>query len=156
MRPATWIAFAMAVACGGGQTGSNHFAATLSAANEAPNNGSPATGTADYVLTGDGVVYTITYANLSGPPGASHIHVGAAGINGPVVVPFSGLPTGTSGTFSGTFTTTGVKAGTSGTTTISAGNLDDILNAFRSGNAYTNIHTTANPGGEIRGQVTPK
>lgn len=31
--------------------------------------------------------------------------------------------------------------------------LEEVFNAIRSGNAYTNVHTVANPGGEIRGQI---
>jgi hypothetical protein len=35
-------------------------------------------------------------------------------------------------------------------------NIDDAIQAIVGGNAYVNIHTTANPGGEIRGQLTIK
>jgi hypothetical protein len=31
--------------------------------------------------------------------------------------------------------------------------MDDIIQAIVNGNAYVNIHTTQNPGGEIRGQL---
>jgi len=31
--------------------------------------------------------------------------------------------------------------------------LNDLLDAVKAGNAYANIHTTQNPGGEIRGQI---
>ena len=33
---------------------------------------------------------------------------------------------------------------------------DSLVSAIRAGNAYVNVHTTANPGGEIRGQITPQ
>ena len=34
--------------------------------------------------------------------------------------------------------------------------IDDVIQAVANGNAYVNIHTTTNPGGEIRGQLVPK
>ena len=43
-----------------------------------------------------------------------------------------------------------------GTTTIAAGSLDDVINAMKAGTVYANVHTTANGGGEIRGQINPK
>ena len=49
----------------------------------------------------------------------------------------------TSGTLTGTFTSTN-------TATISNDSLDVLM---RTGNAYVNLHTAANPGGEIRGQL---
>lgn len=152
MRNVSLVVLALAVACGG-STNTNPYTASLAASNEVPSNASTATGTATYTVTGTTVNYTITYQNLTGAPTASHIHIGAAGVGGPVVVPFSGLPTTTSGTWSGSFTAADVKAGTSGSTTVAAGNLDDLLNAFKSGNAYTNIHSAQYAGGEIRGQI---
>lgn len=148
-------ALAFAAACGGSDN-SNTYTAQLAAANEVPANASTGTGTATFTVNGTTVNYTIDYQNLTGGPTASHIHVGAPGVAGPVVVPFSGLPTTTSGTFSGSFTAADVKAGTSGSTTINAGNLGDLINAFKSGNAYANVHTQTNAGGEIRGPIHPK
>ena len=34
--------------------------------------------------------------------------------------------------------------------------IDDVIQAVANGNAYVNIHTTTNPGGEIRGQLVPR
>ena len=47
--------------------------------------------------------------------------------------------------------TAGVLSGTIDLTTLTAAQVA----AIKSGNAYVNIHTAANPGGEIRGQITP-
>jgi hypothetical protein len=80
------------------------------------------------------------------------MHVGAAGAAGNVVIPFSGLPTTPSGTFTGSFTQADIKPQTSPV----INTLDDLLVQLRAGNTYTNIHTTANGGGEIRGQNQPK
>lgn len=87
---------------------------------------------------------------------ASHIHVGAAGTNGPVVLPFYGSP---SPLFN---STRGCDTLAEGTRT--SGNLvarpdvgintwTDFINALIAGNAYVNVHTTAHTGGEIRGQL---
>jgi len=153
------IAAAFAVAaCGGSSTASSTHFATVSmiGGNEVPPRTSSATGTATYVVNGGTVTYTVTYANLSGPPTVSHIHVGTPTVSGGVVVPFTGLPTTASSSFTGTFTATDVRAGTAGGVTIVAGDLNSLLQAFKDGNAYTNIHTTANPNGEIRGQILPQ
>lgn len=161
MHRTALIALALAVACGGSSTKAEVYGATLTGANETPTAiTTTATGDATFTRNGTIVTYTINYANLSGAPTASHVHVGLPGVTGPVVVPFT-LPAGlaaASGTFTGTITAsaTDVKAGTSGGVTINAGNLDDVLAAMKSGNAYANIHTTAHPGGEIRGVVNPQ
>src|SRR5215813_4203797 len=152
------IAAALAVAaCGGSSTASttNFSTVSMTGGNEVPPRTTSATGTATYVVNGSTVTYTVNYSNLSGPPTVSHIHVGTPTVSGGVVVPFTGLPTTASGTFTGTFTATDVRAGTAGGVTVTAGDLNSLLAAFRDGNAYTNIHTTANPNGEIRGQILP-
>jgi hypothetical protein len=148
-------AFALA-ACGGSSGPATHFTATLSSAGEVPASPHPntaAAATATYTVNGTTVNFTITFSGLSGNATASHIHVGSATEGGGVVVgPFAGLPTGTSGTFTGSFTATDVKAGTTASTTIAVGSLDSLLTAMRAGNTYTNIHTASNPAGELRGQ----
>ena len=152
MVTARLFAFASAVilaaACGSSGPATS-FSTTLAGANEVPPTTSTATGTATFTLSGTTVNYTVTYSSLSGPPTASHMHVGASTVSGPVVVPFSGLPTTASGTFSGSFTQADIKAQTSPV----INTLDDLLAQMRAGNTYANIHTTAHGGGEIRGQI---
>jgi plastocyanin len=75
--------------------------------------------------------------NLTSAITGAHIHSGAAGTNGPVVVDFTGLVNGTNGSF----TKTGVTP-----------NLIDEI-AANPANYYFNVHTTANTAGEIRGQL---
>ncbi|MDZ7644329.1 MAG: CHRD domain-containing protein [Woeseiaceae bacterium] len=70
---------------------------------------------------------------------ASHIHQGFAGQNGPVLVPLE-QDAGDAGHWSAT--------GAS----LDAAGLDDYL----AGRLYVNLHTPANPGGEIRGQIAPR
>ncbi|MCA1826490.1 MAG: CHRD domain-containing protein [Myxococcales bacterium] len=145
----------MAVCCAasfacGGSSSSNNYAATLAGPNEVPATTSTATGTATVTVNGATANYTVTYSGLSGPPTASHIHVGSSTVAGPVVVPFSGLPTTASGTFNGSFTSSDIQPQSTPVVVVT---LDDLVNAMKAGNAYVNIHTTANKGGEIRGQL---
>ncbi|MDO8484671.1 MAG: CHRD domain-containing protein, partial [Candidatus Limnocylindrales bacterium] len=74
---------------------------------------------------------------------ASHFHTGAAGVAGGVILPLAVGPS----PFSGTLTAADFKASGSVTTYVQA------VAAMRAGTTYFNIHTSLNPGGEIRGQV---
>src|SRR5437867_4369584 len=84
---------------------------------------------------------------------ASHIHVGAAGTNGPVIIPFfHGLfssPHGCRTLAEGTRTAADLNTQASPSIT----SWNDFVKALLAGNTYVNVHTTANPGGEIRGQL---
>jgi len=103
---------------------------------------------------GTTVNYTITATGLSGNAAASHIHVGAPGVSGPIVLPFpaSAISNGSNGsvTISGSFTSANVTAQTNPP----INNLDDLLAQMKAGNTYANIHTAAHPAGEIRGQIS--
>ena len=87
---------------------------------------------------------------------ASHIHVGAAGTNGPVVLPFFGS------TFKPFNSTKGCDILAEGTRTsfnlvarpdAGINTWTDFIIALVAGNTYVNVHTTARTGGEIRGQL---
>ena len=109
------------------------YSATLTGANEVPANASVNKGaTFVSVDAATGVVTWNTTATIAaGSVTGHHIHRGAAGTNGPVVVNFSG-------TYSGTVTaTTALAAEIVGNPT----------------NFYVNLHTAAFPGGEIRAQL---
>ncbi len=70
-----------------------------------------------------------------------HIHKGAAGVSGPVVIPFEALPSGaTDQQFS--FTSQPLTA--------------EQEAELKAGDYYVNIHSNANPGGELRGQLILK
>ena len=82
---------------------------------------------------------------------ASHIHAGAAGVGGPVIVNFTVPAGGISNDYalSGTF-------GCSDVTVRAAQGInscEDFEQALLLDNTYVNVHSTANPGGEIRGQL---
>jgi hypothetical protein len=91
------------------------------------------------------VTYSASVTGLSGPTTMAHIH-GPAGLTtaAGIIVPLTVTSTNTTGTvLSGSFTSTGHA-------TIS---IDSLVVLMRNGNSYVNIHTAANPPGEIRGQI---
>jgi hypothetical protein len=90
------------------------------------------------------IEYEVSYQNLTGPPVASHIHWGAVGEAGPVILP---LAHGDS-PFSGTLTEADFAPAEGGPQTFA-----EALDAIRDGMTYVNIHTEANQPGEIRGQL---
>ena len=153
------VALALGLAACGSSNPATHFRATLNAANEPGGVTSNGTGTADYTVDGGTVAFTVTFSGLGANANNAHIHVGPAGVNGAVTVPFTTLvPHATSGTFSGTFTAQNVAAASTsdGGIGVDAGDYNGLLQLMRAGETYTNIHNTANPGGEIRGQNQPQ
>ena len=143
------VVSATALACGDDNTTAVPkdvtFGTTLNGAGENPAKNVPGVGTATIVKSPAGTyTYTINYSGMTGPLTGAHIHGPATtGVNANVIVPFNTTGAGASGTLTGTFTSTN-------TATISNDSLDVLM---RTGNAYVNLHTTANPGGEIRGQL---
>ncbi|HEY2432005.1 MAG TPA: CHRD domain-containing protein [Vicinamibacterales bacterium] len=82
----------------------------------------------------------------------AHIHPGAVGVPGPALIGVTGLSASTPlplSTGSGTYTANAVTAATNGVT--AATNIQNILAAPQ--NFYFNVHTSANPGGVMRGQL---
>jgi len=111
--------------------------ATLSGAAEVPPKESPGSGTleASFDKSTNLLKWKLTYSGLSGPASAAHFHGPAmAGANAGVVVPFSNP-----------------ASPIEGQATLTAAQAADLLD----GKWYANVHTAANPGGEIRGQVLP-
>jgi CHRD domain len=112
------------------------FKTTLSGKSEVPPTAS--TGSGDVLATLDTgskkLSYTMTYLGLSGPATAAHFHGPAAeGANAGVVVPIGTNP----------------ASPTSGTATLTDAQIKDL----EAGKWYANVHTDANKGGEIRGQM---
>jgi hypothetical protein len=101
-------------------------------------------------VSGAQITYTVNVTNLSNAV-VAHIHIAPAGENGPVRLNLCGTgdpqPACTSGTAVLATGTNGTIVGTPAIT------FDSLLSAMRTGGAYVNVHTSANPGGEIRGQV---
>jgi len=86
---------------------------------------------------------------------ASHIHVGAANANGPVVLPFFGSATPFNSTKGCDTLAEGTRTSANLVARPEAGisTWTDFISALVAGNAYVNVHTTAHTGGEIRGQL---
>jgi hypothetical protein len=111
--------------------------ATLDGASEVPPTTSAGKGTADidYDAASKKLTWKVTYSGLSGPATAAHFHGPAeAGKNAGVAV---AIPGATASPAEGSATLTDAQAA-------------DLM----AGKYYVNVHTAANPAGEIRGQVT--
>jgi len=109
----------------------------LKGASEVPANTSTASGTGSISVAADKTVSgKITTTGIEGK--MAHIHTGAAGANGPVLVGLA--KDGDNGW--------AVPAGAKFT--------DEQYAAYLAGGLYVNVHTAAHPGGEIRGQLLPK
>jgi hypothetical protein len=121
------------------------YGGPLSGAQEVPAVATTATGQGTAVISADGstITYIVTYSGLSGSVNAAHIHTGAAGVSGGVILPLTAGPS----PMTGTLTAANFVASGSVTTFAQA------VAAIRAGTTYFNLHTTANPGGEIRGQI---
>lgn len=105
----------------------------LSGANEVPPVMTSATGTGTITIADDGAVSgSVTTTGVQGT--AAHIHLAAAGKNGPVIVPFT-------------------KEGDTYKAPAGAKLKPEEMAAFKAGDLYFNVHSAANPGGEIRGQL---
>jgi hypothetical protein len=115
---------------------STAFKANLSATSEVPPNDSKGKGsvTATYDDATKTLTWKGTYSDLSGPATAAHFHgPAAAGKNAGVMVPISPSTSPLDG--SATLNEAQAKA-------------------LMDGDLYVNVHTAANKGGEIRGQLT--
>ncbi len=131
------LATAFTVAClSAASAATIDFKATMTGKQEVPPTTS--TGSGDVLATLDTATkklsYTMTYMGLTGPATAAHFHgPAAAGANAGVAVPI-GMPPANPAT---------------GTVTLTDAQIKDL----EAGKWYANVHTAANKGGEIRGQM---
>ena len=173
--PAAALALLMAVACTDESAGpveaellavpayghaatmdATRFWAHASGDEEVPAVETRAQGQATFALSEDGETlhYRLIVANITDVM-MSHIHQAPAGSNGAVVAwlypsgpPPVLIPGRTQGVLAeGEITADDLVGPLAGM------GLDALLDALRSGNAYVNVHTEANPGGEVRGQI---
>ena len=139
--PALAIAASLAVAAlaFGARASSVSVSAKLTAKQEVPAQvvkNQSAHGSFEATLSGTHLAWTLTFAKLTGPATAAHIHLGGMGKAGNVVVPLC----------------TPCKSPMKGTATISA----SLLKTIKKHGTYVNVHTAKNPNGEIRGQLVAK
>lgn len=112
--------------------GSDHHLA-LTGAHEVPAVTTAASGTGTITVAPDrSVSGSVTATGMS--PTMAHIHQGAPGVNGPVIIPLT-------------------QSGNVFTVPAGARLTDAQYDAFKAGNLYVNIHSAAHPGGEIRAQL---
>lgn len=113
------------------------FSARLNGANEVPPISVSGLGVASFLLnpTMDSLCVSVSTTGLTGPITGMHIHEGAAGTTGGVVIDLSSD-----------------ISGSRATAKIAITSMD--LQKMIKGLYYLNVHTAANPSGEIRGQVT--
>ena len=135
----------------GGTEPETEFEATLSGANEVPPVSTTASGSATLTVEGSEIVYRVDVAGLENVL-ISHIHVAPEGENGDVHMNLCN----TEDTPDCATTSTGVLVEATNGLTQNGITFDSLLSAIRAGNAYVNVHTTQNQGGEIRGQITPR
>ena len=126
--------------------GGTAFGAILSGDDEVPTVATEGRGFGYFVLDAarSRLAYAVTYFKLSGPLTAGgHFHAAGSGKIGPVVkgIATSGMPPST--------TLSGVWSSSDGSNPLTAANVDSLFTK----RVYVNFHTSAHPGGEIRGQV---
>ena len=115
------------------------FKATLNSGQEVPHPNAPAGAAGTFVAksveksSGTTLTWTLKFHGLSGKAMAAHLHMGAKGKAGPVLVPLCGP----------------CKTTETGTVKIKS----SVESALEKGTTYVNVHTAKNPNGEIRGQV---
>jgi hypothetical protein len=133
-----------AVALAAADAGKYTYKATMSAAQEVPKPtgaragaGGVFSATATEHAKSSTLVWKLTFRKLSGAASAAHIHLGAKGKAGNVLVPLCAAPAKP------------CTSGMTGTVKIKK----DVADALERGKAYVNVHTAKNPAGEIRGQV---
>src|SRR3984893_18403508 len=87
---------------------------------------------------------------------AAHVHIGAPGTSGPVIIPIPNLPLHVSGTWGQSWTWTAADfAPTAGNAAVGLNSLDDLINSCVAGGCYLNWHTTTSPGGALRVNLCP-
>lgn len=164
MRRSLALAIALALALvvalpAGAGNGRNFTAAPLQGANEVPAVDSQGTGMAHFKLnkSGTALSFKLNVANLDDITQA-HIHCGLPGTNGGVTAFLFGFAVpavNVNGNLAtGVISASGViPIADSAVCPGGISDFDDLIAQIQAGNTYVNVHTVANPGGEIRAQI---
>ena len=126
------------------------FTTSLSGSNEVSAKETKAVGECIVSIGKDGssIYFKLIVANINDVVGA-HFHWAPAGENGPVVIPlYGGSP---AGQMNGILAQ-GTKTKDNFVGPLAGMEMGDFIDALKNGNIYVNVHTSENPGGEIRGQ----
>jgi hypothetical protein len=142
------IAITLTLSAAGTAVANGAFRARLNGGEEVPPVDSDARGTIVVVANPNGVSYNLVVNNARDVV-AAHIHCAPAGVNGPVgVTLFLGSPVTTNGVLAqGPILAPDTANG------CGWADLDDLIAALESGDAYVNVHTLSHLPGEIRGQL---
>ena len=132
------VSLTIGVAVAGAQ-GGNEFTASMKGSLESPKGPSNASGSFTVTFEHGQACYTMSVRALGAKPVAAHIHKGAKGVNGPIVIDLKP-------TFKGTSPRVSKKCVSAKAT---------VVSAIRKNPAgyYANVHTSKNPGGAARGQL---
>jgi hypothetical protein len=135
----TLLSLSIGVAAIAGAQSSSEWDATMKGSSESPKGPASASGTFKVEFRNGQACYTMSVKGLGAKPVAAHIHKGAAGVNGPIVVDLKP-------TFKGTSPRVSKKCVTAKAS---------IVAAIRKNPAgyYANVHTSKNPAGAARGQL---
>ena len=167
MKRVLLVPVAIAFILLGGASGAyaqSEFRASLSGANEVPAVSTIAFGLATFDVNFARSVLSIDFKlnvfNL-GDAFMGHIHCAAPGVNGPIVAWLAGTPSAPPNAayelngqwVSARMTASAVVPGVNCNGNI-INTLTDLITLMANGNAYVNVHSRTNPGGEIRGQIT--
>lgn len=120
------------------------YTSNLNGAQEVPPTATTATGTGNLTLTGSAITCGISVSGINNTFSTAHIHQGAPGVNGPIIltlnplIPIPTIPGNPSTLFA-----------CASTATLTAAQIADL----DAGNLYFNVHSAAFPGGEVRGQI---
>ncbi len=137
-RKSLLLAAAACLVAAGARAETMKFHGDMNGASQVPAKTTEGRGTTDatFDTSTKTLSYTMTYSGLSGPATAAHLHGPAEpGANAGVAVPIAAP------------LTSPVK----GTAILTDAQMADL----EAGKLYANVHTAANPAGEIRGQLTP-
>jgi hypothetical protein len=137
--------------------------ASLTGYEEVPAISTPGSGSFRASLSRDGseIAFKLKYGGIPTTVTQAHIHFGQLSVNGGITLflctNLGNGPAGTaacpaSGEVTGTLTAEDV-VGAAAAQGIAAGEFAEVVQAIRAGVAYVNVHSTAYPGGEIRGQL---
>jgi len=141
------VSLVVGVAMAGAQGSTREFKATMNGANDHTTSKGKGSATFEFSSTGKSIHYTVRATGLTGAVQAAHLHFGSKSTrSGPVVVAI--CPGPCTLPKSGTLTAKNFNKQQTNVKSFSA-----VLSAARSGRIYVNVHTKANPGGEIRGQL---